>query len=127
MITYFCPNCWGEVPEGAAVCPHCRADLSKTQALSIEEKYILALHHPIAENRLIAAEMLGALGSRKALPEFERLLDEEQDYYILREVVLALTRISDPHARELLVAAANHPIPLVSRLARWHLAEASRK
>ena len=121
MITYFCPACWSVVPEKAAACPQCGADLSEYDHLSIEQKYILALHHPISENRIIAARFLGELGSRKALSEFERMLAEEKEYYVLREIVYALTRIHDPQARRLLKATLNHPSYLVSYLAKRYL------
>jgi len=121
MITYFCPACWSVVPEKAAACPQCGADLSEYDHLSIEQKYILALHHPISENRIIATRFLGELGSRKALSEFERMLAEEKEYYVLREIVYALTRIHDPQARRLLKATLNHPSYLVSYLAKRYL------
>jgi HEAT repeat protein len=90
--------------------------------LSIEEKYLLALHHPVSENRIIAARFLGKLGSQKALPEFERMLREEQEYYVLREVVRALSLIPNPLTHELLGIAVDHPYRLISSLAKRYLA-----
>ena len=86
MVTYFYPACWSVVPERATTCSQCGEDLGEYNQLSIEEKYILALRHPVSENRIIAARFLGKLGSRKALPEFERMLRDEQEYYVLPDV-----------------------------------------
>ena len=127
MITYFCPACWSVVPEKAATCPQCGTDLNVYDHLSIEQKYILALHHPVSENRIIAARFLGELGSRAALPEFERMLQEEKEYYVLREVVYALTRIRDPQARRLLMVALDHPQYLISILAKRYLGPYTEK
>jgi HEAT repeat protein len=123
MITYFCPACWSVVPESAKTCSRCGAELGEYNQLSIEEKYLLALRHPVSENRIIAARFLGELGSQKALPEFERMLGEEQEYYVLREVVRALSLIPKPRARELLVTAGDHPYYLISYLAKRYLAQ----
>lgn len=121
MITYFCPACWSVVPEELITCPQCGADLRKYMELSIEEKYLLALRHPVSENRIIAARFLGKLGSQKALPEFERMLREEQEYYVLREVVRALSLIPDSQAHSLLTTALDHPYRLISNLAKQFL------
>ena len=126
MVTYFCPACWSVIPEKANTCPYCDVDLSDYLRLSTEEKYLLALHHPVSENRIIAAQFLGKLGSRKALPEFERMLHEEQEYYVLREVVRALTLIPDEQSRKLLVTASYHPYSLVSKLAKRYLTTAPK-
>ena len=127
MITYFCPSCWSVVPEKAAACPQCGADLNEFDRLTIEQKYLLALHHPVSENRIIAVQFLGELGSRAALPEFKRMLQEEKEYYVLREVVFALTRIRDPQARKLLMVALDHPHYLISILAKRYLGPYTEK
>jgi len=121
MITYFCPACWSIVPEKADSCPECGEHLSRYSHLSIEQKYILALRHPVSENRILAVRFLGELKSHQALPEFERMLSEEKEYYVLREVVFALTRIRGPQARKLLKAALDHPYYLISLLAKHYL------
>ena len=121
MVTYFCPACWSMIPEKTITCPQCGADLNGYDRLPIEQKYLLALHHPVSENRIIAARFLGVLGSCNALPEFERMLQEEKEYYVLREVIFALTRIRDPRARKLLKAALKHPYYLISYQAKRYL------
>ena len=113
MVTYFCPACWSVVPEKAATCSRFGTGLSEYMHLSIEQKYLLALRHPVSDNRILAVRFLGELQSRKALSEFKRMLCEEKEYYVLREVVLALTCIHDPQARRLLVIAMKHPHYLI--------------
>ncbi len=82
---------------------------------------MIALRHPKAENRLLAVRYLGELGSRKALIEFERMLEEEKEYPVLCEVVRALTLIHDPHAHRLLQKTSGHSHYLISLLAKHYL------
>jgi HEAT repeat protein len=116
-ITYFCPNCWKAVAKSDTRCPHCQYDLSMLTEASYEDKLLLALHHCIRENRRMAVSILGELRSVRALPEFECILDTEDDFYLLRDVLTALTRIGDARSRELLQAATSHRVPMVAAAA----------
>ena len=123
MIPSFCPACWSDTPALVEICPQCGADLGRYLELTVEEKYLLALQHPVSENRIIAAWFLGDLGSKRALPEFERMLRVEKEHDVLREILRTLAFIPGPRARELLTTALAHPYPLISQLAKRYLAE----
>lgn len=127
MLTYYCPHCWHTLDGEVAVCPYCGYDLSAFESLPYTQKLIYALHHPIPERRVIAAQVLGELGAREALPAFEALLDELQgeqyDYYLLRAVLEATARIPDPRRVVLLRRATHHPADLIARLAQDLLAQ----
>ncbi|WP_054521397.1 HEAT repeat domain-containing protein [Thermanaerothrix daxensis] len=133
MLTYYCPHCWHTLDAGVTVCPVCGYDLTEFERLPYSQKLIHALHHPIPERRVIAAQVLGDLGAREALPAFEALLDELQgeayDYYLLRAVLEAIARIPDPRRVTLLRRATHHPADLIARLAHDLLAriEASER
>lgn len=118
MLTYFCPGCWKKIPEHEKKCPACGYDLREFEQLSYEQKLLLSLRHPIRENQLIAVRILGQLGTPDALPEFQRLLEAETDYYLLREVLIGLMNIHHPRSRELLQSAMQHRSRLVSRFAQ---------
>ena len=121
MNEYFCPACWSIVSENAETCPQCGAELSRYRRLSLEQRYLIALRHPKTDKRLLAVRYLGKLGSRKALIEFERILEEEKEYPVLCEVVRALTLIHDPQAHRLLKKTSDHPHYLISLLAKHYL------
>lgn len=125
MLTFFCPNCWNRIAEGTNRCPSCGFDLKRTAALTYPEQLVLSLRHSVPEYRLTAAQILGQLGSTAALPEFQRIIETENDYYLLREVLNALNRIDDPQARQLLKAAAQHRSALVAQFARELLTNAA--
>lgn len=77
-----------------------------------------ALHHPVPERRIIAAQVLGILKSQRALIEFLKILEsEEEDYFILRSILLAAANINHPNRIILLQKASQHPSALVRRLA----------
>ena len=68
MLTYYCPHCWHTLEGKATLCPYCGYDLSEFESLSYPQKLIQALHHPIPERRVIAAQVLGELRRRLYQP-----------------------------------------------------------
>jgi hypothetical protein len=116
MPTYFCPNCWNEIESGAVRCPHCLYALKDDEWISYQEKLIRALEHPIRENRMLAIQLLGDLRSRLAVPAFGAILREEDDFYVIREIARALSRIGTAESRELLRSLGQHRSALVRNL-----------
>ncbi len=99
-------------------CPDCGIELARYQAESFEEKLLRALEHPVPEQRCLAIQLLGELGSQAALPGLEKVLDTEvNDIYALREAVVALSKIHGPRSRALLQKAAGHPFRIIRQLA----------
>jgi HEAT repeat protein len=122
MITYYCPNCWQEISEQDEICPFCGYPLEDYSRLPLEEKLLMSLRHPALDSRMMAVQILGNLGSTRALPQFEIILsDPETDIYLLREVIQALSRIQHPKSADLLQKVMTHSSPLIRRLAEEHL------
>jgi HEAT repeat protein len=94
-------------------CLRCGYDLSTYEKLSYEEKLILALKHPIRENRMMAVQVLGKLHSRTAIPLFTSLLQTEEDFYMIREIVHALVRIGNVQSTDIIQKLKDHPLALV--------------
>jgi HEAT repeat protein len=117
MITYFCPNCWREIDRDAVRCPACGYDTAEYSRLPYEEKLLVALNHPIRETRLVAVQLLGNMRSSAALPNFKSMLEGEEDFYLLREVLTALVKIGSPESREVLLEATKHDCYLVREFA----------
>jgi len=118
MEISFCPNCWVELDPAALVCNHCGYDLVQYQKLPFEQKLILALSHPIRENRMVAIQLLGDLRSTAALPAFKSILERENDYYVLREVVASLRKIGTKESLALVEGLGSHRSRLVRKLAQ---------
>jgi HEAT repeat protein len=128
MLTYYCPNCWEMVAAEDEKCPKCGFFLKNFDETDYEEKLIAALHHPVSERRIMAAEVLGNRGSRRALPEFKKILSSgEMNYYILRSVLMAIMKIEDPEREKLLRQALVHPSDLAAGLAKELLDKLSSK
>lgn len=117
MVTHFCPQCWIETEDTEESCPACGYELQCFEMLPYEKKLIMALKHPVIQNRMMAIELLGQLKSEGALCEFERMLQQEDEYYQLREVLYALARIDTPRSRTLIVQASRHESMLIRNLA----------
>jgi hypothetical protein len=45
--------------------------------LTLEEKLVISLRHPILDSRMLAVQILGNLHSVLALPEFGYIIDDE--------------------------------------------------
>jgi HEAT repeat protein len=123
-VTFYCPNCWTALRESGDICPACGYDLREYTNLPYVEKLLVALGHPVPENRMIAIQVLGKLGVERAIPAFERFFqDEREDYYILQEVLVAARKIGGARALDLIRKARQHPSGLVQRLAGEMLEE----
>jgi hypothetical protein len=122
MITYYCPNCWKEISEKDTVCPDCRYNLAEYSHLTLEQKLVMSLRHPILDSRMMAVKILGNLGSVLALPDFEKIIeDESSDIYLLLEVIKTLPKIHDPRSVNLLQKANLHKSSLIRRSAKEQL------
>jgi HEAT repeat protein len=115
---FFCPQCWKEIDEKADQCLSCGYQLEKYKTLSYEEKLMNALHHPLRENRMIAIQVLGELQSRSVLPLFASLLKTEEDFFVIREIMIALKKIGGPKSEEMLHRLEAHPSRLVKNEAK---------
>jgi HEAT repeat protein len=107
-MTYYCPFCWSEIDGSTEVCPRCGSNLRKFSNLSYEEKLLVALRQPIPENRRLAIQILGELRSERVLPEFRKILEIEEDVFVVSEVVRALAAIGSERSLTLLAKAAQH-------------------
>lgn len=118
MLTYYCPNCWTIVSEGQQTCPNCGYDLSQFEKFSFEDKLLAALHHSVPERRIMAAQILGNRESQRAVPEFRKIIEsDEDDYFFLRAVLLAVSKINHPDREPILQLASQHRSDLVRHLA----------
>ncbi|MEJ5201833.1 MAG: HEAT repeat domain-containing protein [Anaerolineales bacterium] len=117
MLTFYCPNCWTELQENTRKCPHCGYEVDHFESSSYEDKLLAALNHPLPERRIMAAQILGNLGSQRALKEFKNIIQAETDYFFLRAVLIASAKISSPDRFQILQLATKHESKLVRDLA----------
>jgi HEAT repeat protein len=118
MAAYFCPDCWKEIDECTTVCPHCKYDISEYGNLSYEGKLICALRHPIRENRMMAIQLLGEMHSHMALPYFAAILETEEDYFVIREIIYSLERIGNTEGKNIIRRLRTHKSKLVRKIAK---------
>ena len=89
-LNHYCPICWIETGPDDSVCPGCGFRMAAFDSLGYEGKLLLALKHPIPENRMLAIQLLGELKSRPAVPAFATNIEEEEDPYVLRAIACTL-------------------------------------
>jgi len=113
---FFCPHCWKEINDKTDKCNYCGYNLKEYKNLSYEKKLINALRHPVRENRMIAAQILGDIKSSEAIPEFKKILETQEDYYLTREIIIALGKIGSHESRVLMRKMKKHQSSLVRSL-----------
>ena len=123
LMIYFCSRCWEGTDIGVVICKDCGHDLTEFLQLPYDKKLLLALRHPTRQRQLLAIQLLGQIRNEEALPEYKRLLQEMDDYLLLREVLLALDNLPDAHRKPLLQEAMHHRAHRVGELARRLLLE----
>ena len=118
MLTYYCPRCWEIVQENQQECPHCVCKLDDFTHFDFDDKLIAALHHSVAERKIMAAQVLGIRQCKRAIPEFRKILaSDENNYFFLRAILLAVAKFDNPDREEILAQAKSNPSELVSELA----------
>jgi hypothetical protein len=124
MVTFFCPNCWGEVKETDTVCPHCGVDIAKLlDERDYIAKLIAALSHPEPSTPVRAAWLLGKLRATSAVGALLDLLQGDTDLYVKAAAVEALGEIGETSAEATLAHLAEQGPVLLRRKAE----EALRK
>ncbi len=103
---------------GTDICPHCGYAISEYESLSYEKKLICALKHPVRENRMMAIQILGELQSHAALSYFADILETEEDFYIIREIIQALNKIGGEESKELIRRLKTHKSKLIRNMAK---------
>jgi len=113
-MTFYCSNCWAEVPESAAICPRCGDNIPARQARAdYVDKLITALRHPEPTTPVRAAWILGERRERRAVESLVALVQESSDVYVVEAAVEALGKIGDWAAWGALQMTSNHPNPRV--------------
>lgn len=123
--TFFCPNCYSEVPRSAISCPHCAYDMAAWAAdTSYIEKLLNALRHPVSMARMGSIITLGNLALRDAAgPLAQCLFDHPEDTWQAMEIFRSLERIpAGPEKTAALERLTTHPNRIVRETAAAQLA-----
>jgi HEAT repeat protein len=125
-VQWFCPECFAQVDQRSTRCPRCGVDLSHRRR-DYEADLIKALRHPLADRRLVAAQILGARRSRRAVAALiDAVAASDSDPYLAAEAVVALGLIEDPRGLEVVRQAAEHG-PVVPRAAARQTLDATMR
>lgn len=105
----FCSHCWAENGYDTIVCDRCGASLTEAEAISSEQRFLRALHHPEPLVREMAALLLGLRTSPSALSVLIARLFEETDVCVLCALSKVLGQGGDDQAARALVRRLEHP------------------
>jgi len=98
QLTFYCPRCWKEVPDGAQVCSHCQASLEGITNEKFFDKLIDALRHPVSAQAAFAAQTLGWLGNWRAVEPLLGTLGRTRDPEVQEAVIRSLGMLGDARA-----------------------------
>lgn len=96
-LTYRYPSCRSEAGAVGA-CAACGADSRDLAGETHEQQLIRALHHRKPTVPILAATLLGELGSRAAVEPLIEIAVSSADPYIQEAAIVALGRMRDPRA-----------------------------
>jgi HEAT repeat protein len=65
---------------------------------------------------MLAIQLLGDLRSKSAIPALKSILQKEDDFYVIREIVQALRKIEGTESEAILSALREHKSKLVRDL-----------
>jgi hypothetical protein len=81
MPTFYCWHCYGEVAARQQVCPRCGLSAEAPEGTDYTERLIWALHHPLPDRRLLAAQTLGPRGDTAAIAPLRELTADPDPYW----------------------------------------------
>jgi len=67
---------------------------------------------------MLAIQLLGDLRSQTALPVFRSMLETEQDFYVVREIVRSLAKIGTEESEDIIRTLEDHNSRLVRRIVK---------
>ncbi|MGB9475740.1 MAG: HEAT repeat domain-containing protein [Candidatus Udaeobacter sp.] len=109
MTTFYCPNCWAEVPESATICPHCHTNISeRISEADYTDKLIAALRHKEPMTPVRAAWILGERCEHRAVPALAKIVKKAKDAFLVESAVEALGKIGGETAAASVRAATQH-------------------
>jgi HEAT repeat protein len=93
MPTFYCWHCYREVSGDEPVCPRCGQDTRPPDGTGYTQRLIWALHHPLPDRRLLAAQTLGPRRDPAAIPAL-RELTADPDPYLAAAALRSLAAVA---------------------------------
>ncbi len=109
MTTFYCPDCWAEVPESVTICPHCHTNISeRISEAEYTDKLIAALRHKEPMTPVRAAWILGERREQRAVPALTKIVKKAKDAFLVESAVEALGKIGGNVATAAVRSATHH-------------------
>ncbi len=110
-MRYYCPGCWKDFPADMEVCSSCGMNIHFFwDSKDMVEKLIHSLRHPEPSTSIRAAWLLGKIGDPRAVQPLIHLIQNTQDYYLMRTAVQALQQINTEEGLEFLKTLLEAPM-----------------
>ncbi len=103
-LTYFCWTCYQPGSGSAERCPHCGGPVHPAADVDYTARLVWALHHPLADRRLLAAQLLGQRGDHAAIEPLRRIVAEAPDPYTTAAALESLVALTGLESNRPLLA-----------------------
>jgi hypothetical protein len=121
-MRYYCPGCWKDTLADMEVCSSCGVNIHFFwDSKDMVEKLIHSLRHPEPSTPIRAAWLLGKIGDLRALEPLIHLIQNTQDYHLMRTAVQALRQINTEEGLDFLKTLLNHPVRMIREEARRNI------
>jgi HEAT repeat protein len=97
-VTYYCPHCWEEIPEGTTICPCCGKPIRANTEEDFFDKLVDALRHPVPSKAALAAQILGKLSDARGVEPLMEAYERTHDPELQEAVIRALGNLKDDRA-----------------------------
>ncbi len=90
---YYCWSCYAPAQTASGRCEHCGGRIEAPPEADYADLLMWALDHPLAERRLVAAQVLGQRREARAEGRLRELVWTREDPYLAAAAVQALVAI----------------------------------
>jgi hypothetical protein len=105
--THYCRSCYSPGDQPIGRCRRCGGRIEAPPETNYADRLVWALEHPLAERRMVAAQMLGRRREARATDRLYRLARSRHDPYLAATALRALMSITGrPACAQLLAELA---------------------
>jgi len=101
--THYCWHCYAENADPTGACVQCKKDVGAPTGADYVEMLLWSLGHPVVDQRMIAAQILGQRRETRARTALRELARGRADPYLAATALAALLEIDGPGAHRALL------------------------
>lgn len=110
-MVYYCANCWKEIKKDEKACPNCGAEQKLLDNETFIQKLIRALDHHEPVTPVRAANILGELNAKEAVPVLLCKLKNQTDPFLTEAIVKTILKLN-PNGKSEIIKIIGSRMPI---------------